>query len=263
MIVTFYPTDIQAPQIIDCPGDKTVLAEVDENSAEVSWWNPTIVDNSDPKYILTEYASKGDLKNYLISLDLLDTETETLLIKVARDIAKALSFMSMKGVMHKDIAARNVFLTKHFTAKIGDFGLGRDVYERPASDYQPLLWANQHDRFPLRWMPPEFLKDGTFSLKSDIWSYGILLWEIGSLGGYPLMGVENLLEYLQGGGRPVKPDGCTHPAGFSQKPSKRNTGIQPMAKLVFDLHDYSLRLENQYLKEIVPYLNVRLPQDPC
>ncbi|XP_070574498.1 uncharacterized protein [Ptychodera flava] len=171
-----------------------------------------IVTIGDPKYILTEYASNGDLKDYLMSLRLLDTETETMLIKVARDIAKALSFMSTKGVMHKDIAARNVFLTNDFTAKIGDFGLGRDVYERPPGDYQSLLWANHHDRFPLRWMPPEFLKDGTFSVKSDIWSYGILLWEIGSLGGSPMMGVENLLEYLQGGGRPAKPEGCTHPA---------------------------------------------------
>ncbi|XP_070581810.1 uncharacterized protein [Ptychodera flava] len=165
----------------------------------------------DPKYILTEYASKGDLKNHLISLRLLNAETETRLIKVARDIANALSFMSMKRVMHKDISARNVFLTNDFTAKIGDFGLGRDVYERPESDYHSLSWANQHNRFPLRWMPPEFLVDGTFTLEGDRWSYGILLWEICSLGGSPMMGVpvENLLDYLQSGRRPVKPEGCT------------------------------------------------------
>ncbi|XP_070574598.1 insulin-like growth factor 1 receptor [Ptychodera flava] len=97
--------------------------------------------------------------------------------------------MSMKGVMHKDIAARNVFLTKDFTAKIGDFGLGRDVYERLGSDYLTPTWANQQCRFPLRWMPPEFLNDGTFTLESDIWSYGILLWEIASLGGSPMTDV--------------------------------------------------------------------------
>ncbi|XP_070574497.1 fibroblast growth factor receptor 3-like [Ptychodera flava] len=119
--------------------------------------------------------------------------------------------MAIKGVMHKDIAARNVFLTSDFTAKIGDFGLGRDVYERLGSDYHSLLWANQHCRFPLRWMPVEFLVDGTFTLEGDRWSYGILLWEIGSLGGSPLMDVpvEDLIEYLQKGGRPVKPEGCT------------------------------------------------------
>ncbi|XP_070576263.1 fibroblast growth factor receptor 3-like [Ptychodera flava] len=60
-------------------------------------------------------------------------------------------------------------------------------------------------------MPPEFLTDGTFTLESDIWSYGILLWEIGSLGGSPMIDVpvENLLEYLRNGRRPVKPEGCT------------------------------------------------------
>ncbi|XP_070564417.1 uncharacterized protein [Ptychodera flava] len=170
-----------------------------------------IVIIGEPKYILTEYACQGDLKNYLIQLRLLRTETETLLIKVARDIANALSFMSMKGVMHKDIAARNVFLTKDFTAKIGDFGLGRDVYERLGSDYHSPTWANIHYRLPLRWMPLEYLMDGTFTLESDTWSYGILLWEIGTLGGSPMMDVpmENLLEYLRSGRRPVKPEGCT------------------------------------------------------
>ncbi|XP_070581812.1 fibroblast growth factor receptor 2-like [Ptychodera flava] len=60
-------------------------------------------------------------------------------------------------------------------------------------------------------MPPEFLVDGTFTLEGDRWSYGILLWEICSLGGSPMMGVpvENLLDYLQSGRRPVKPEGCT------------------------------------------------------
>ncbi|XP_070574496.1 uncharacterized protein [Ptychodera flava] len=167
--------------------------------------------SGDSKYILTEYASEGDLKSYLKSLTFLSTETETRLIKVARDIANALSFMSMKGVMHKDIAARNVLLTNDLTAKIGDFGLGRDVNERLGSDYHSLLWANQHCRFPLRWMPLEFLVDGSFTLEGDRWSYGILLWEIGSLGGSPLMDVrvEDLIEYLQKGCRPMKPEGCT------------------------------------------------------
>ncbi|XP_070573940.1 uncharacterized protein [Ptychodera flava] len=170
-----------------------------------------IVINGEPKYILTEYACQGDLKNFLISLGLLRTETETRLIKVARDIANALSFMSMKGVMHKDIAARNVFLTNDFTAKIGDFGLGRDVYERLRSDYHSPTWANIQYQFPLRWMPLEYLIDGTFTLEGDIWSYGILLWEIGTLGGSPMMDVPigNLLEYLRSGRRPVKPEGCT------------------------------------------------------
>ncbi|XP_070573936.1 fibroblast growth factor receptor 1-like [Ptychodera flava] len=119
--------------------------------------------------------------------------------------------MSGKGVMHKDIAARNVFLANDFTAKIGDFGLGRDVYERVESDYHSVSWAHHHNRLPLRWMPPEFLLDGTFTLEGDRWSYGILLWEIGSLGDFPMtdVPVENLLEDLQNGKRPVKPEGCT------------------------------------------------------
>ncbi|XP_070574594.1 uncharacterized protein [Ptychodera flava] len=167
--------------------------------------------NGDSKYILTEYASGGDLKTYLKSRRLICIETETLLINVAKDIANGLSFMSIKKIIHKDIAARNVFLTKNFTAKIGDFGLARDVSEGLDTDYHSLSWPNQHCRVPSRWMPPEFLRDGTFTLESDWWSYGIVLWEICSLGGSPMMDVqdENLLEYLRRGRRPMKPEGCT------------------------------------------------------
>ncbi|XP_070574592.1 uncharacterized protein [Ptychodera flava] len=201
----------------------------------------TICENS--KYILTEYASGGDLKTYLKSRRLICIETETLLINVAKDIANGLYFMSIKQIIHKDIAARNVFLTNKFTAKIGDFGLARDVSEGLGRDNHSLSWPNQHCRVPSRWMPPEFLRDGTFTLESDWWSYGILLWEICSLGGSPMMdvSVENLLEYLRRGRRPVKPEGCTPTAyRLMQRCWHEDRYKRPRPDQLRDVFDYML-----------------------
>jgi serine/threonine protein kinase len=86
-------------------------------------------------------------------------------------------------IIHRDLAARNVLITEEHTCKVADFGFARDVivshvYERKSEG-----------RLPIRWMAPESLYDNIFSVKSDVWSFGVLIWEVVTLGSTPYPGL--------------------------------------------------------------------------
>ncbi|CAK9816010.1 Fibroblast growth factor receptor [Anthophora plagiata] len=112
--------------------------------------------------------------------------------------------LEAKGITHRDLAARNILLSSDFTIKISDFGLSRTgVYVIKETDEKVRC-------LPIRWMSPEALFNRAFSSKSDVWSYGVVLWEISTLGGFPYPNVENdrLLSYIvHENGRLEQPDG--------------------------------------------------------
>uniref|UniRef100_A0A3B4ADF6 Fibroblast growth factor receptor n=1 Tax=Periophthalmus magnuspinnatus TaxID=409849 RepID=A0A3B4ADF6_9GOBI len=172
-----------------------------------------------PLYVLVEYASKGSLREYLrarrppgmdYTFDITKVPEEQLtfkdLLSCAYQVARGMEYLASKRCIHRDLAARNVLVTEDNVMKIADFGLARGVHQ---IDYYK---KTTNGRLPVKWMAPEALFDRVYTHQSDVWSFGVLMWEIFTLGGspYPGIPVEELFKLLKEGHRMDKPSNCTH-----------------------------------------------------
>lgn len=172
-----------------------------------------VVSQGDPTLVIMELMANGDLKSYLRRHrpDYENGEdpspqppTLRQIIQMAIEIADGMAYLSAKKFVHRDLAARNCMVADDMTVKIGDFGMTRDIYE---TDYYR---KGTKGFLPVRWMAPESLKDGIFSSSSDVFSYGVVLWEMATLASQPYQGLTNdqVLRYVIDGGVMERPENC-------------------------------------------------------
>lgn len=123
------------------------------------------------------------------------------LIKFASDIADGMAYLNSAKVVHRDLAARNVLLDENLTCKVTNFGLTRDIRGKDLYKKTP------GGRLPVKWTAIESLLHGLYTSKSDVWSFGVVLFEIVTIGGspYPVMESLELIDRLESGYRMEKP----------------------------------------------------------
>ncbi|XP_012974796.1 LOW QUALITY PROTEIN: fibroblast growth factor receptor 4 [Mesocricetus auratus] len=170
-----------------------------------------------PLYVIVECAAKGNLREFLrarrppgpdLSPDGPRSSDGPLsfpaLVSCAYQVARGMQYLESRKCIHRDLAARNVLVTEDNVMKIADFGLARGVHH---IDYYK---KTSNGRLPVKWMAPEALFDRVYTHQSDVWSFGILLWEIFTLGGspYPGIPVEELFSLLREGHRMDRPPNC-------------------------------------------------------
>ncbi|KAL6049791.1 Mast/stem cell growth factor receptor [Balamuthia mandrillaris] len=140
------------------------------------------MEDGTPWCLVMEYLAQGNLFQFLQQPSSSKTKKKTnttaernkMAVRMAREIAAGMHHLHSENIVHRDLAARNVLLTGDLTVKVADFGLST-----ANSDEE------QTETIPIRWTPPEFFMQRTFDKKSDVWSYGVLLWEIMNAGKTP------------------------------------------------------------------------------
>lgn len=166
---------------------------------------------TEPIYAVMEFMLYGDLKTYLLARRHLVNEkicddsdiSPKRLTMMALDVARALSYLSEMKYVHRDVACRNCLVNAQRVVKLGDFGMARSTSE---NDYYRF---SRKGMLPVRWMAPESLSLGKFTPASDIWSFGVLLFEIITFGSFPFQGMTNnqVLDHVKEGNTLAIPNG--------------------------------------------------------
>ncbi|KAJ1069567.1 hypothetical protein K5549_006151 [Capra hircus] len=154
--------------------------------------------DGDPLIMVFEYMKHGDLNKFLRAhgpdaMILVDGQPRqakgelglSQMLHIASQIASGMVYLASQHFVHRDLATRNCLVGANLLVKIGDFGMSRDVY---STDYYRV---GGHTMLPIRWMPPESIMYRKFTTESDVWSFGVILWEIFTYGKQPWFQLSN------------------------------------------------------------------------
>uniref|UniRef100_A0A0N4ZSK4 Tyrosine-protein kinase n=1 Tax=Parastrongyloides trichosuri TaxID=131310 RepID=A0A0N4ZSK4_PARTI len=196
-----------------------------------------VMDDTREVNILTEFMANGNLVDYLRSRGRYQVDKRQL-ISIALNVAEGMRYMESQRLVHRDLAARNILLDENYCAKISDFGLAQSM-DKPTTDCASKV-------FPVKWTSVEALRHGKFSNKSDVWSFGILLWEIFSFGRvpYPRIPIQDVVRHIEQGYRMENPEGCPQSINalmaetWNLDPACRPTFAQICVQLRRNLQNY-------------------------
>uniref|UniRef100_A0A669D7X0 Tyrosine-protein kinase receptor TYRO3 n=1 Tax=Oreochromis niloticus TaxID=8128 RepID=A0A669D7X0_ORENI len=157
--------------------------------------------------VVLPFMKHGDLHTFLLLSRLGDEPFDLSLHTLVRfmlDISQGMEYLSSKNIIHRDLAARNCMLNEDMTVCVADFGLSKKIY---SGDYYR---QGSVSKLPVKWIALESLADNVYTTQSDVWAFGVTMWEIMTRGQTPYPGVENseIYEFLIKGERLKKPADC-------------------------------------------------------
>ncbi|XP_018563801.1 tyrosine-protein kinase Btk29A [Anoplophora glabripennis] len=156
-----------------------------------------------PIFIVTEYMRYGSLLNHLRRHEQSLSSNQGLLLDMCIQVCKGMAYLERHNYIHRDLAARNCLVGTENVVKVADFGLARYVLDDQYT-------SSGGSKFPIKWAPPEVLNYTRFSSKSDVWAYGVLMWEVFTCGKMPYGRLKNteVVERVQKGMILEKPKAC-------------------------------------------------------
>ncbi|XP_061779596.1 macrophage-stimulating protein receptor-like [Nerophis lumbriciformis] len=209
--------------------------------------------------VVLPYMTHGDVRHFIRSPQRNPTVKD--LVGFGLQVAKGMQYLAQKKFVHRDLAARNCMLDETFTVKVADFGMARDIYDKEYYSIQD----HKRAKLPVKWMAIESLQTQKFTTKSDVWSYGVLVWELLTRGASPYPDVDpyDITHYLLKGRRLPQPQYCPDTlytimlACWDPEPEHRPT----FHSLVEDVqHILSCLVGEHYINLKVNYVNLDQPR---
>jgi len=219
-----------------------------------------VVTKQQPAMIISEYMKNGSLDKYLRENK--NQLEMSVMLKMMHGIACGMKYLANMSYIHRDLAARNILVDQNMVCKVSDFGLSRTIDNDPNATY-----TTQGGKIAVRWTAPECIIDRTFTTASDVWSFGIVTWEITSYGEKPYWDMDNeaVQRNIVGGQRLPCPQGCPQvlhelmKSCWSADPSKR-PDFSTICKILGGfLKNNSLMREAKIAKTTLTRVNERLP----